>query len=90
VRVAVFERKFSEIDGTSLRRYGPENVGQIFEAELGGVFEILEFDFNLKIGLLAFHLGFAGGALKKIRSLEIDSGGAPLQTVVYGFGRARN
>ncbi len=88
VRVAVLEGDFTEIYGTSLGGDGPEHVGQIFETEFGGVFEALELDFDLEVGLLAFDFRFARGTLQQVGALEIYFGGAALQSVVDGLGGA--
>src|SRR5260370_1057997 len=44
---AAFENKFAEIHGTAPWRDGPENVGEIFEAKLGGFIKAEEFCIDL-------------------------------------------
>ena len=63
---------------------------RILEAELRGFFEVLEFSLDFEIGFLAVDVGFAGGALEQIGSLEIDFGRSALQAIVHGFGGAGN
>ena len=88
--VPVIEGDLTQIYGASLRAHGPQDVGQVFEAKLGGVFEALELDLDLEISLLAFDLGFAGGALEQVSSLKVDFGLSALQAVVDGFRGARD
>ncbi len=91
LRVAVMiKREFAKVDRASLGRNGPENVGQIFEAELGGIFEAFEPGFDLEIGLLAFDLRFAGGALHQVAAVEVDASRSALQAIVHRFGGARH
>ena len=86
----VIKREFAKVDGASLGRNGPENISQIFEAELGGIFEAFEPGFDLEIGLLAFDLRFAGGALHQVAAVEVDASRSALQAIVHRFGRARD
>ena len=73
----LIEGKFAKIVWTPLRRYGPEHVSQVFQAELGGWFKAGKPGINFEIGLLAFDLGLAAGALQQVGSLEIDLGDPP-------------
>ncbi len=85
---AFVEREFAEVDGASLRRNGPENVRQILEAELSGVFEALKLGVDFKVGLLALDLGFARGALKLVGAVKVDLGRSTLQAVMHGLDGA--
>jgi hypothetical protein len=86
---AIFENDFAKINSTAAWRDGPEDVGEIFEAELGGFVETSKFCFDF--GAIAFVLdfGFAAGLLHQFSTLKIDFGGAGA-TVVHGFGGTRN
>jgi len=59
-----------------LRRDGPENIREVFEAELGGVIEIFEFGFDFDAIASAFDFGFARAALHEFRAFERNFGGA--------------
>ncbi len=45
---AVIEANLTEIDSATLRRDSPEDVREVFETELGGFLEILEFGVDLR------------------------------------------
>ena len=91
LRVAMMiKREFAEVHRASLRRNRPEHISQILEPELGGVFKILELCFNLEIGLLAFDLRFAGGALHQVAAVKVDSGRSTLQAIMHCFDGAQH
>ena len=60
---ATLEHHFTEVHSTAFRRNGPQNISQIFEAELGGFVQPEEFHFDFDAVALVLHLGFAGGLL---------------------------
>src|SRR6266852_4344144 len=86
---AILQHNFAEIYGSASRGDGPENVGEIFEAELGGFIEAEEFRINLGAAPLVLDSGFAAGLLHQFGALKIDLGGAGA-AVVDGFGGPRN
>src|SRR6266568_3156144 len=86
---AVFEDHFAEVDGTASGRHGPENVGEIFEAELGSFVEAEEFCVDLRAAALVLHSGISAGLLHQFGALKIDLGGAGA-AVIDRFGGARN
>src|SRR6266446_4600162 len=86
---AILQHNFAEIYGAASRGDGPENVGEIFEAELGGFIEAEEFCIDLGAAPLVLDSGFAAGLLHQFRALKIDLGGAGA-AVIHGFGGARN
>src|SRR5213079_2616836 len=43
---ATLEHHFTEVHSTAFRRNGPQNISQIFEAELGGFVQPEEFHFD--------------------------------------------
>ena len=87
---AIFQHNFAEVHSTASGRHGPENVGQIFEAELGGLIQSREFCLNLGAAALVLDFGLAAGLLHQLRALKIDLGGAAGAAVIHGFGGARN
>src|SRR2546425_5292373 len=65
-------------------------LGQILEAELGGVVEAHEFCFDFNAVALVFDFSFAAGNLHQFGALKIDHGGAAGAAVIHRFGGARN
>src|SRR5947209_1516668 len=64
--------KLAQVHRTALRRDRPENIGQIFKPELGGVFESLKLGIDLDVVLLALDFGFACRPRHLLRRLEWD------------------
>src|SRR5579859_6135111 len=87
---AIFGDDFAEIFGAALSGDGPEDVGEIFEAELRGVVQAFKFRFDLHAVLLAFDLYFGAGALQEFGALEIDFCGTIGAAIVHGLGGARD
>src|SRR5258708_22142985 len=75
--------------GAASGRDSQENVGQIFEAELGGFIETGEFCFNFRAAAFVLHSGFTASLLHQFRALKIDPGSAGA-AVIDGFRSARN
>ena len=86
----VIEREFAEVDGASLRARQPrERRSDIRGRTWWHLRGPDEFGVDFKVRLLAFHLGFARGALQQIGALKVDLGRSTLQAVVRGLGGAR-
>jgi len=49
---AIFQHEFAEVYGAASRRDGPENIGEIFEAKLGGLIKACESCFNFRAAAL--------------------------------------
>ena len=77
-------------DGTTLGRNRPQHIGQIFQAELAGIFETLELGVDLDIGLLALNLRFARRRRHAGRTLELHFHASTLRTVVHRLRRVRD
>ncbi len=57
---AALQRKFAEIFRAALRRNGPQNIGEIFEAKFRCVFNVAEFRADFDATAFVLHFGFAG------------------------------
>src|SRR6266481_3447809 len=83
---AVIEANLTEIDGATLRRNSPEDVREVFETELGGFLEILEFGVDLRAIAFVFDFSLAQSGLHQFRTLKIELGGATGAAEIDGLG----
>ncbi len=83
---AVVELDFAEILRAALGGNGPEDIGEIFVAEAGGVGHAANFEFDFDTAGLAFHLDLAFGLGHEGRTDEVEIGSPHAVPVIDGFG----
>ena len=83
---AVLQHHFAQVYGAALRRNGPQDEGQIFEAEFGGFFQPQESRVDLDAVAFILHFRFAAGRGHQFGALKIDLGGAAGAAVGHGLG----
>ena len=87
---AALQHHFTEIHRSSLGRNSPQNIGEVFETEFGGLVQAHEFRLDLDAAPFVLHFGLAAGLLEQFGALKVDLRRAAGAAVVHRFGGARN
>ena len=88
--LAVIELNFAQVGCASLRRDGPQHIGEIFQAELCGFIDAIKLSIDLHAAVLALYARLAAGAGHEFGAAEVNFCSAAPVAVVDRLGGVRD